>query len=355
MIERTPINKGNYDMEPPERLERYEKLRGYGWEEEYRKYRECWTRYPREHYISDYPLLVDIELSSICNLKCPMCYTITEDYARKVKRTFMELDLFHKIVDEIAGKVPAVRLSLRGEPTIHPEFIHCIQYCKEHGIREVSFLTNLSTMTKDFFILISKAGADWITASIDGLGQQYESVRKPLKFEETLSKIKMIHTIKEENNWYRPVIKIQGIWPAIRNNPSEYYDTFAPFVDQIAFNPLIDYLDKDEDIIYEPTFSCPQLYQRLVVGSDGNVLICSNDESGRCKMGNIRELSIFEIWHGEKINSIRKLHNENRFKEVELCKHCYLPRVTEESEHAIVDGRELIIKNYVNRPQNIGE
>ena len=59
-----------------------------------------------------------------------------------------------------------------------------------------------------------------------------------------------------KNNLEKPVIKIQGIWPAIRENPELYYNTFAPITDLVAFNPLIDYLRKDElsQVIYEEIF-----------------------------------------------------------------------------------------------------
>ena len=73
-----------------------------------------WTTNAKEQIVRDYPLLVDIELSSLCNLKCPMCYTITEEFAQNVCTTRMDWDLYTRIIDEIAGKVPAIRLSLRG-------------------------------------------------------------------------------------------------------------------------------------------------------------------------------------------------------------------------------------------------
>lgn len=355
MIKNIPINKGNYNMDTEERLARFETNRGAGWEEAYRAYRENWVKYPRQQYVSEYPLLVDIELSSLCNLKCPMCYTITDEFKNKVCTRLMEYELFRKIVDEIAGKVPAVRLSLRGEPTLHPDFVSCIKYCKEKGIGEVSFLTNASKLTKEYFTEIAKAGADWITISVDGTGDEYEKIRKPLKFSDTLRKIKDICEVKRENGWKKPVIKIQGIWPSIRDNPSEYYNTFEPYTDLIAFNPLIDYLGKDEDIVYADEFLCPQIYQRLVIGSDGKVMLCANDEEGNCLMGDIHTESVHEIWHGEKINRIRELHASGKFGEVSVCRRCYLPRATEDGEHAFVNDREIIIKNYINRSQVIGE
>ena len=85
--------------------------------------------------------------------------------------------------------------------------------------------------------------------------EMYESIRRPLKFDQMLKKVQDIKSIKEQHNSHKPVIKIQSIWPAIKDNPTVYYETFAPYVDLIAFNPLIDYLSKDEDISYEDDFS----------------------------------------------------------------------------------------------------
>lgn len=355
MDKNIPINKGNYHMDTEERLQLFEKKKATGWEEEYYEYRRNWAEYPKRQFVAEYPLLVDIELSSVCNLKCPMCYMITEDFKSKVRIQLMEMDLFKKIVDEISGKVQAVRLSLRGEATLHPEFTKCICYCKQRGIKEVSFLTNASKLTREYFIEIAKAGADWITISIDGTGETYEQVRKPLKFADTLQKVKDIYYIKRENGWEKPVIKIQGIWPSIKNNPGQYYDTFAPYTDLVAFNPLIDYLGNDEDIVYEDNFSCPQLYQRLVIGSDGKVLLCSNDEEGRYLLGDVNTESIHAIWHGERMDKARQIHKDGGFARMDVCRKCYIPRKTEDHEHARVGDREFVIKNYVNRGQVIGE
>lgn len=350
-----PINKGNYDMDTELRNEIFERYRGEGWEKEYKEYRRKWVELAKEQRTEEYPLLVDIELSTLCNLKCPMCYTLTDEFRNKVPHLFMDWDLFTKIVDEIAGKVPAVRLSLRGEPTLHPNFVECIKYCKDNGIKEVSFLTNGSKLNVDFFVQIAEAGADWITVSIDGVDEQYENIRKPLKFNDTYDNLKKISEIKKKKGWHRPVVKVQGIWPAIKNNPTDYYERMSKVADLVAFNPLIDYLDMDEDIIYDDDFACPQLYQRMVIGADGKVMPCSNDEGGRNILGDVSMSSIYDIWNSAEFNKFRKKHVDGKFKEIEVCKLCYLPRKTEDNESATVGSRQLIIKNYVGRSQNIGE
>lgn len=342
-------------MDTAEREARFEQYRGEGWETEYATYRRNWTEYPQNQFVSEYPLLVDIELSSICNLTCPMCYTITDEFKKQVDTKRMDWELYKKIIDEIGGKVPAIRLSLRGEATLHTRFIDCIQYAKEKGIREVSTLTHGGKLTLPYFEKITKAGIDWITISVDGIGATYETIRKPIKFADILDKIKAIKRYKEEHNLHRPVIKVQGIWPAIQENPQAYYDTFAPHTDLVAFNPLIDYLGKDSKIEYMENFACPQQYQRLVVGADGLVMKCSNDEENREIIGNIKKESVFAVWHGEKMNRVRDLHKQPRgFMESPVCRKCYLPRKTDD-EVSSIGQRTFIVKNYVHRIQVIGK
>lgn len=350
-----PINKGNYSMDTAEREARFEQFRGKGWEEEYRVYREAWVNLPRSQEVSDYPLLVDIELASVCNLKCPMCYTISSKFKQKVNAKLMDIELYKQLIDEISGHVPAIRLSLRGESFLHKKIIECIRYAKDNGIGEVSSLTNGARLTGQFLKDVIDAGIDWITISIDGIGETYEKIRKPIKFDEVLDHIKEIEAYKKEQGLHRPVIKVQGIWPAIRENPQAYYDTFAPHADLVAFNPLIDYLFNDTEIEYVDAFCCPQQYQRLVIGADGLVMMCSNDEENQHVIGDVNKQTIHEVWHGEQLQAVREMMKEPRgFMNNKVCRQCYLPRKTLEDETAVIDGRTVLIKNYVNRAQVIG-
>lgn len=349
-----PINKGNYSMDTDEREAAFDKFRGEGWEAEYADYRRKWSENALNQQVSDYPLLVDLELASICNLRCPMCYTISDEFKKNVNTTRMDWDLYCRIIDEIGGKVPAIRLSLRGEATLHKRFADCVRYAKDHGIKEVSTLTHGFKLNRDYFAELVDAGIDWITVSIDGTGETYEKIRKPIKFQALLDKIKDIKKYKEERGLHRPVIKVQGIWPAIRENPDLYYDTFAPYVDLVAFNPLIDYLGNDSDIAYLDNFTCPQQYQRLVIGADGLVMKCSNDEENREVIGNANTETVHQLWHGEKMNAVRALHKEQQgFLKSEVCRRCYLPRETND-ETAQICGRQVTVRNYVDRNQEIG-
>ncbi|MCI5130143.1 MAG: radical SAM/SPASM domain-containing protein [Candidatus Electrothrix sp. EH2] len=355
MVEKyIPINKGNYSMDTQERECLFDAYRAEGWEQEYELYRKNWVDFPKKQYVSEYPLLVDLELSSLCNLHCPMCYTITDEFKKKVNTTLMSWDLYTKIIDEISGKVPAIRLSLRGEAFLHPKFIDCISYAKKKGIGEVSTLTNGSRLSSAFSEAIIDAGIDWITISVDGVGEVYEKIRTPIKFDELVEKISLIKELKKQKGMHRPVVKVQGIWPAVKQDIDEYYRIFQPIADLVAFNPLIDYLGNDSDIDYLENFSCPQQYQRLVIGADGLAMKCSNDEENIEILGDLKRETVYQVWHGEKMKQERNRQHQHGFMESEVCRNCYLPRKTQD-EDAFVDGRHFIVKNYTNRSQLIGK
>jgi radical SAM protein with 4Fe4S-binding SPASM domain len=351
-----PINKGHFDLDTQSRTDSFSKKLAQGWEKEYEEYRRLWVDLAKNRELRDYPLLVDIELSSKCNLHCPMCYTITEEFLSKVDRKYMEIDLFKKIVDEIAGKVFAIRLSLRGESTLNKHFNEAVAYAKKKGIKEVSTLTHGKKFSGEYLREAVAAGIDWITISIDGIGETYNKIRHPLTWEATLGRLKEIKALKDELGVSKPVIKVQGIWPAIRENPTAYYEALEPYTDLIAYNPLIDYLHNDSKIVYEENFACPQLYQRLVVGSDGRVMMCSNDEDTQHPVGDAYKQTIHDIWHGEEMQKVRALHSQkDGFKELGVCRNCYYPRKAIPDETAVVSGRDIVVENYINRAQVVGK
>lgn len=318
--------------------------------------RILWHWFPRLDILPDFPDHVDVELSSACDLTCPMCYTITEQFKQSVNRKLMAPALFYKIIDECAAhNVYSIRLSLRGEPLLHPDIVDFTRYAKQKGIKEVSMLTNGVRLNPDRFMQLMEAGLDWLTISFDGLGKQYEAIRKPAKFDESLEKIKAYSEIKRRVGARKPVIKAQSIWPAIANDPKAYFDTFELIVDLVATNPLIDYKRNDRDIVYVENFRCPVLWRRLVVGADGKVLLCSNDEMGHNIVGDVNTQSLQEVWLGSELSRAREIHRRHQgVQQLAACKECHYPRATRTDVYRADDSFAVELENYINRPQEIG-
>jgi hypothetical protein len=316
-----------------------------------------WHCYPRLRYVSRFPGHLDIEISSLCNMQCPMCFTVTDYFKTKIEKGLMDFELFKKIIDEaVKYNLYSIRISHRGEAFMHPEVIDFIRYAKNSGIKEVASLSNILALTPALFEQAMQAGLDWLTISFDGLGNTYESIRKPATFQESLAKIKEYKKIKDKFKTYKPVIKIQSIWPAIKDCAIEFVRLFEPYVDSIASNPLIDYLHKDDPagIEYWKNFDCPVSYQRLTVLFDGLVPYCHNDEFCTYIVGDVNKDTIHNIWHGQDMTQVRATHQRHSgVYELSSCKYCFLPRKSEPVIEQFGD-RKIVVEKYTKRTEEIG-
>ena len=350
------INKGQFRLSSRSKNIKFELHRGNGHLFSYIINRIRWHLFPKINHVSKFPSHVDIELSSLCNLNCPMCYTTTDEFKQKVSQKSMDFELFKKIIDECARyNLYSIRLSFRGEAFVNKHIFVMIKYAKDHGIKEVSTLTHGGFLDEEKFEELIDLDLDWLTISFDGIGKTYEKIRYPLKFDDAVNKIKNFHEIKKRRGVVKPVIKVQTVWPAISKNPEEFYNIFDPITDQIGSNPLIDYLHRDTEIIYEDNFTCPQLWERLVIGADGKVQLCSNDEMESNIIGDVKDESIYHIWHGKNMNKARDIQRKHEgVEKLPPCKHCYLPRKTEH-ETIDLDNRLINVDNYINRDQTVGK
>lgn len=349
------IEKDQIRLSSPVTWLKFQYKRGRGHLLAYLKNRLKWHTYPRFGVVDDYPLHVDVELASACDMTCPMCYTVTDLFKRRVNRTRMTFDLFKKIVDESAAHdLYSIRLSLRGEAFLNPHIVEMMRYAKGKGIKEVSTLTNAMKLTPEKFEAAMEAGLDWLTISVDGWGETYNNIRKPAKFEETYAKIREFAAIKRRRNSRKPVIKVQSVWPAIKEDPGYFYGLFRPYVDEVTSNPLIDFLREDTNVQYKERFTCPYVWQRMSIGADGHVLMCQSDEMDEHLVGDATKESLYAIWHSPEYRRIRDIHRRHRgVAELEPCKHCCYPRVTEAASDAKVEERLIQIPRYVGRADRI--
>lgn len=330
-------------------------LRGKGHLLSYLYNRFKWYNYPKWYKVDKFPLHIDVEISSVCNMKCPMCYTRTDIFRTRVNKGLMSLDLFKKVIDEsVKHGLFSIRLSLRGEAFLNPHLVEMLKYAKNKGIKEVSTLTNGLKLNENIFEQLVDNGLDWLTISMDGWGEKYESIRKPAKFDRAYEKIKNYAQIKKQKKSRKPVIKVQSVWPAIMENPDYYYSIFKPYVDEVASNPLIDFLREDNDIQYIKNFTCVYLWQRMSIGADGNILMCQCDDMEENILGNVQNDSIFDIWHGEELNKIRRIHVEQKGPSMlEPCKYCAYPRSKEIESKISINNRDISIEKYVGRSDSI--
>ena len=98
-----------------------------------------WKYYPKK-IVPKFPLNVDIEVSSKCQIECDHCF---RQYMDIKENDFMPLDMYKKIIEECGQKgLFTLKFSMRGEPLLHPDIVEMVRYAKEKGIKEVWINTN---------------------------------------------------------------------------------------------------------------------------------------------------------------------------------------------------------------------
>ncbi len=278
-----------------------------------------WFWFPSLNIIPDFPQTVDIETSLSCQLNCPMCTRAR--MSKEALGGIMEFNLYKKIINEIAEhKVFSVKLSWRGEPTMNPKLVDMVKYAKDKGIRDVAFLTNGGLLDKKKIIGLIKAGLDWISFSIDGMYEEYEKIRAPIKFDQIVQTVKTLHRIKKEKNISKPLVRIQTISGAIKKYP-EYFDFWSPYVDRISC--IADQHRANPDLIkHDPDYICQAPFQRVFVTWNGVVVPCHGDYHLHHNLGNVTTESIKGIWQSDKFSFLRKQMRALKRLDFKACRLC---------------------------------
>lgn len=75
-------------------------------------------------------------------------------------------------------------------------------------------------------------------------------------------------------------------------------------------------------------FTCPQLWQRIVIWNDGRMYPCCHSFEGAEDMylGNLRDITIHDAWLSPKLQAIREHHRTGDYSAVATCSKCAYPK-----------------------------
>ncbi len=299
--------------------------------EKYREYRRRWVEYPKKLIVPDFPLHLDIEVTSNCNLRCPMCArTVAIRKGIWRPNRDMNFELFKKIIDEGSEKgLYAVNLNNFGEPLLHPKIADMVKYAKDKGIIDVFFHTNGVILTKELGKKLIEAKLDTLIISFDSpYKEKYEKIRIGAKYEKVLKNIKDFAELKKEMKSQIPITRINKInfTDTTRKGLEDMKKLFTGLVDVLGFRRYSEADIEKREIPnfpegYKSKFICPRPIIRLTILEDGTVLPCC-EGSAQIRLGNATNSPLEEIWKSEKLKNLRKLHFEGKYFKIPACKTC---------------------------------
>ena len=156
--------------------------------------------YPRKKLIENYPPLLQIEPSSVCNFRCVFCYQIDKTFNKK-KNGFMgtmTLDLFEQVIDQIEGEIAFITMASRGEPLLAKDFPKMLDYI--HGkFLTVKINTNASMINEKMIHNILSSSVNTVVFSADAAEENlYSQLRVNGSLNKILKNIELFSEIKSK-------------------------------------------------------------------------------------------------------------------------------------------------------------
>lgn len=293
------------------------------------------------------PLIVSVEPTNSCNMKCPMCPTGLERLTRK--KGMMDLERFTALVDELKRSTLIMTFWGWGESTLNPELFDMIRIAHERGI--FTMLTMNGTNIDADAILDS--GLDYLVVSMDGTREEsYAPVRVGGNLESAKDGVARLKRKKQERGLDRPLMNMgfivtklnEGEVPSIQQTAQEFgFDAARPkYLHTITKDCAETLRPEDPKLVGTvgvsgpgraletgipgvPNVNAPNgcgiLWEYAMVYWDGKMVPCCYDWDAEESLGNAFESGFAEVWHGDAYAEFRRRVTYDKAS-LGLCREC---------------------------------
>ncbi len=292
---------------------------------DYLIYRYKFRNWPRTKTLSEFPIHLLIEPTSVCNIRCVMCFQIDKSFTQKEHMGRMPMEMFNKVIEEASlNSCKAVTLASRGEPTLHKDLPIMLELMSKKNFLDIKINTNATKLTEDLCRAILSSGVNELVYSVDaGTKETYESIRVGGKFDNVVQNIDTFNEIRRvEFPGSRTVTRISGVKVNDFQDIDQMTDFWSERVDEVTIKPATPRWDSyNNDLTYrsEP---CELLWERLYVWYDGKINPCDFDYKSYLSVGNINEISIKEAWLGKGYGKLREAHSSAKRGKITPCDRC---------------------------------
>lgn len=269
---------------------------------------------------SFYPPVINIEVSSRCNLGCLMCARIGT-LTRKTGD--MSFDVYKKIVDQTHRLAELYVLHNDGEPLLNKELPEMVAYAHKKGVA-VMLSTNATLLSEEIGARLIQGGLDLIMFTVDGASKEtYEKIRVGATFEEVIGNIEHFIDCKKSLDKSNPYIIIQFIEMSENKHEIPDFKKFwSRYPVQCFIKPSIQWHRK---LNISHRSACDRLWYQSIILDKGDVIPCCADLNASYSLGNINSKDFIQLWNGVKMCGIRHA-NTGGANGFSLCTQCnYIP------------------------------
>ena len=283
---------------------------------------------------------INLEFSSICNLRCKWC---SLDHQKPKK--FMTQEMLRRFFESFLSdarfrRVKVINLHNGGETLLHPEIVDMLAIVRGYKARalkakqpfpDIYLLTNGTVLSPALSKKILDLDVvDVMQFSVDGgTPERFEAIRRKARW----------HTFYQNVMTFCRLNKEAG--SPVRTRSISIIEDDFPLHDEWMhpeFRKLIEQMDDSEfrrahnwaGEVEIPSgirekrhkIGCSFLMHQLVVLADGNASVCCNDLNARCVLGNIMTDNLFSLYQSPKRLGMLKLFLKRKKSQIPLCRDC---------------------------------
>ena len=250
--------------------------------------RLVWARNLLRYGKADFPLIVNIENTTVCNRRCSYC----PQGSNPLPEHYMDFNMLHRVIMRLReiNFMGVIQWGWMGEPLLDarlPEMVERVKRGLSRFTRQYVY-TNGDFLTPIRAPSLLLAGIDRFFVSTHG--------RIPEDFKKEL-----LQFIPADN--LRIVVA----------------DSKAPFLNNRGGAVQLDNPARMMRTCDNGTYKiCP------IITWNGDVMLCHNDYCREYPMGNIRDKGLLKIWYDADFTRLRREMRRGQF-DLEICKRCYNP------------------------------
>jgi MoaA/NifB/PqqE/SkfB family radical SAM enzyme len=274
-----------------------------------------------------WPIEMGIELTTACNLRCPVCPIGAGVFERTGQ--VMDLAMLEELMREAGPYLLQTCLWGWGEPLLAPHFARAVGIVRRRGVLPIMSTNGQNLDHDDVQQGLTEEPPEYLIVALDGLtNETFQSNRPGARLEPALEGVRRLARMKRQRRQAVPVLHMRYIVTA--HNQHEVPDVVsfarAHEFDMVSFRTL-SIIDTDESAhrrqvaraeefrsydydrgrrVRRRDFVCEQAFIGPTVFADGSVVPCVQDFNASYAFGQIGPGGSFgDIWFGERAAEVR--------------------------------------------------
>jgi MoaA/NifB/PqqE/SkfB family radical SAM enzyme len=298
---------------------------------------ECETKYGfYDRLKAEFPSQLLVDVTEICNLACRHCPHSQFKTSEHYSASSLEPELNAKLVDEVRqhGKncTQYIRYASNGEPLVHKHIFEMIEYAVRNCGVIVSLTTNGKTLNPKRVETLLSTGIDVVDISIDAFAPEtYAKIRVGGDLHVTRANVLNLITQSKQSDGKTKVV-VSYVEQPLNMSETADFETFWKDngADYVVIRRLHSCSGAKGELAQERRRNndkqarrpCLYPWERMVLNARGELAFCPSDWVHGSIIADYRTTTIYETWHGEFYQSLRKAHLTGDFTGHGFCGQC---------------------------------